>query len=121
MSAWGGFSPPGPFLPQVSTLPLFGAAPPAEPLGLALPAFDINYALSFYGVSNVNRAGILPYPYGRKKRSTTERKKRFLPGEFGKSIVIQITLCLLFKISFKYKLTLQLLLSFIFRSTIERF
>ena len=44
------------------------------------PAGNNNYGSSSYGTSNTNSGSGSSYSYGRKKRSTTERKKRFFPG-----------------------------------------
>ncbi|UJR28695.1 hypothetical protein I4U23_009924 [Adineta vaga] len=44
------------------------------------PAGNNNYGSSSYGTSNNNYGSGSSYSYGRKKRSTVERKKRFFPG-----------------------------------------
>jgi hypothetical protein len=43
-------------------------------------ASDSNYGSSSSSTSNSNYGGAPSYSYGRKKRATTERKKRFFPG-----------------------------------------
>ncbi|CAF0953406.1 unnamed protein product [Adineta steineri] len=47
------------------------------------PAYDNNYGSSSYGAASTNYESGPSNSYGRKKRSTSERKKRFFPGGFG--------------------------------------